>query len=359
MRSHPHPHRRAGLCERSHSAGGAGNSFARHHRLRAARDQPRRRLLSLPGAVFDLGSDRGAEAPERPTGVGPLRMAYMDVRPADPNGHTVLLLHGKNFNGDYWGRTAADLASAGYRVVIPDQIGFGKSTKPIGYPFSFHQFAANTAALLDHLGLERAAVLGHSMGGMVATRFALMVPDRTERLVLVNPIGLEDWKRVVPYLSVWDWYEQELQKDYASIRTYQLESYYDGAWRPAYERPVELLAGMTLSPDWPRMAWVQALTYDMIFTQPVVYEFGDVAVPTLLIIGTRDRTALGKGLVSEEVRQRLGRYDELGERTAAAIPEAELVELDGVGHLPHLEVYGRFIEPLLRFLEGPSTPSAR
>src|SRR5690606_32738780 len=60
----------------------------------------------------------------------PLQMAYMDVQPATPNGQTIMLLHGKNFMGAYWGQTAARLSEAGYRVVIPDQIGFGKSSKP-------------------------------------------------------------------------------------------------------------------------------------------------------------------------------------------------------------------------------------
>ena len=285
-----------------------------------------------------------------------LQMAYMDVRPrmenAEPNGQTVMLLHGKNFNGDYWGRTAADLAAAGFRVIVPDQIGFGKSTKPPTYHFSFHQLAENTARLLDAVGAGDVAVVGHSMGGMLATRFALMYPERTRRLALVNPIGLEDWKRKgVPYRGIDAWYERELGKDYAAIRAYQQESYYDGGWQEAYERPVRLLAGMTRSPDWPRMARVQARTYDMIYTQPVVYELDRLQMPTLLVIGTRDRTALGKDLVSEEVRQTLGRYDQLGEAAAEEIPDARLVELSGVGHLPLLEAYPRYIDALRSFLQ--------
>src|SRR6476620_10805425 len=58
-----------------------------------------------------------------------LKMAYMDVKPANANGHTVMLLHGKNFNGAYWEQTAKVLSENGYRVIINDQIGFGKSSK--------------------------------------------------------------------------------------------------------------------------------------------------------------------------------------------------------------------------------------
>ncbi|HET9450177.1 MAG TPA: alpha/beta fold hydrolase, partial [Aggregicoccus sp.] len=110
-----------------------------------------------------------------------LRMAYMDVAPArgvKANGRTVLLLHGKNFSGAYWERTARALSARGYRVVIPDQVGFGKSSKPVSFQYSLHALAAHTRALLESLGVERAAVVGHSMGGMVAVRFALLAPER-------------------------------------------------------------------------------------------------------------------------------------------------------------------------------------
>src|SRR5215218_5714811 len=67
-----------------------------------------------------------------------LRMAYMDVKPSRPNGKTVLLLHGKNFNGAYWDSTAMVLSQNGFRVIMPDQIGFGKSSKPEHFQYSFH-----------------------------------------------------------------------------------------------------------------------------------------------------------------------------------------------------------------------------
>lgn len=59
-----------------------------------------------------------------------LKMAYMDVKPMRANGHVVMLGHGKNFSGAYWRQTAKVLSENGYRVIIPDQIGFGKSSKP-------------------------------------------------------------------------------------------------------------------------------------------------------------------------------------------------------------------------------------
>ncbi|MBH22990.1 MAG: alpha/beta hydrolase [Myxococcales bacterium] len=281
-------------------------------------------------------------------------LAYMDVKPTGtPNGETVLLLHGKNFSGAYWANTIRPLVERGYRVIAPDQLGFGKSSKPGDFQYTFHALATHTSRLLKELGVERATVVGHSMGGMVATRFALMFPDATTRLVLVNPIGLEDWKaKGVPYLAVERWYANELKKTPDKVKAYMTESYFDGQWKPEYEPLVELQAGWTEDAEYNKVAWVSALTYDMIYTQPVVYEFGRVKAPTLLIIGDRDRTALGKGLVSAEVRATLGQYGALGEEAAAAFPNASLVKLEGVGHIPQFEAFDAYFAALDAFLKG-------
>ena len=280
-----------------------------------------------------------------------LTMAYMDVQPENYNGKNVMLFHGKNFNGAYWETTIEALTSEGYRVIVPDQIGFGKSSKPDHFQYSFHLLAQNTRKLLDTLEIEKTAVLGHSMGGMLATRFALMFPELTEKLILENPIGLEDYKLKVPYKPVEWWYESELDKTYEDIKNYQRTNYYDNNWKDSYNEWVNLLAGWTLNSDYETIAWNSALVYDMILTQPVVHEFDEVKPETLLIIGTRDRTALGKSLVSEDTRKTMGLYNKLGKKTQKAIPNAELVELDDIGHLPHIESFDRFIDPLLNFLK--------
>lgn len=280
-----------------------------------------------------------------------LRMAYMDARPANANGKTVLLLHGKNFNGAYWEQTIKELTKNGFRVIVPDQIGFGKSAKPEQYQYSFHQLAANTKAILDTLRIKKVIVLAHSMGGMLATRFALMYADATEKLILENPIGLEDYKTLTPYQNIDSAYKSELKNTVESYKSYQLKYYYDNKWKPEYDRWLNLLAGWTLHKDYPIIAWNAALTSDMVYNQPVVYEFKNIKSPTLLIIGTRDRTAIGKERAPAAIQPLMGLYNELGKKTQQAIPGSELVELDGVGHLPHIEAFDRFIKPLLGFLK--------
>lgn len=286
----------------------------------------------------------------------PLEMAYLDVAPTGrANGRTVVLLHGKNFCAGTWADSIRALSAAGYRVVAPDQIGFCKSTKPAHYQYSFQQLAANTHALLDHLGIAKVTLIGHSTGGMLATRYALLYPDTTEQLVLVNPIGLEDWKALsVPYRSVDEWYARELKTSAAGIRDYERTTYYAGQWSPRYERWVDMLAGLNAGPGKQRVAWNSALLYDMIYTQPVVYEFGQLRMPTLLLIGQRDTTAIGKDAAPPEVKARLGHYPELGRAAAKRIPHATLVEFDDLGHAPQMQAPERFHQALLQGLQAPA-----
>lgn len=283
---------------------------------------------------------------ERP----PVRMAYMDVPPArNANGRSVVLLHGKNFYGSYWEGTIKTLADAGYRVVVPDQIGFGKSAKPEIH-YSFDLLAASTVELLDHLKIEKAAVVGHSMGGMLAVRFARSYPDRTTHLVMENPIGLEDYRFKVPPRTTEQVYQDELKNaDPAKIRAFLRR--YVVEWKPElYERYVEVRTRVTLSGEYPRFAMASALTYEMIHQQPVRHEFPLIAVPTLLVIGQEDRTTLGRGFVPEEVLRTLGQYPRLGKAAAKDIPGSKLLELPGVGHIPHLESPDKFHVALLDFL---------
>jgi pimeloyl-ACP methyl ester carboxylesterase len=286
-----------------------------------------------------------------------LSMAYMDVSPKQPNGEVVLLLHGKNFSGAYFRSTAERLVERGYRVIMPDQIGFGKSSKPLNVQYSFHMLAQNTARLLDALGVGDVHVVGHSMGGMLAVRWALLYPERTSKLILANPIGLEDYQRVVPYLGVDAWTRQALKQTPEAIQRYMQQSYFHDQWKPEYAELLEIQAGFARGPDREHLAAVAALTQDMIFTQPVSHELPLISVPTLLVIGQLDRTAFGKGDVPEDVARSLGNYPKLGEQAARLIPRSRLIKLENVGHVPHYEAFEPWMQALEGFLSSASGPA--
>jgi pimeloyl-ACP methyl ester carboxylesterase len=278
-----------------------------------------------------------------------LRMAYMDVPPAQrSNGKTVVLFHGKNFAGYYWFDVIEFLSREGYRVVVPDQIGFGKSSKPF-IQYSFHLLATQNRKLLDFLGVDKVILVGHSMGGMLATRFALMYPHRVEKLIMENPIGLEDYRSIVPYVSTEEQYQKELQTTFESVKRYYQSAYFP-VWKPEYDYLVRIAAGVTNSAEFPRYAKVAALTYQMIYEQPVIHELSLLNTETILIIGTKDKTIVGKDKLSREMQDRYGNYAVLGKQTASKISRSELVELNA-GHIPHIEIPEIFQQELLKVIK--------
>ncbi|WP_223509338.1 alpha/beta fold hydrolase [Rahnella sp. GSA61A] len=282
----------------------------------------------------------------------PLQMGYLDVPPTGhKNGQTVVLMHGKNFCAATWGDTISALVSKGYRVIAPDQVGFCSSTKPSHYQYSFQQLATNTHELLKSLKITKAVIVGHSTGGMLATRYSLMFAPEVSKLVLVNPIGLEDWKaKGVPYRTVDQWYDRELKTSAESIKQYELKTYYVNKWKPEYDRWVDMLAGLNNGPGHKLVAWNSALIYDMIFTQPVFYEFKNLRVPTTLMIGTADTTAIGSDIAPPAVKAKIGHYNVLGKQVAKLIPHAKLIEFKGLGHAPQMEEPERFNATLLKTL---------
>ena len=278
-----------------------------------------------------------------------VKMAYMDVTAKQPNGQAILLLHGKNFNGYYWKNLMSFLTSNGYRVIVPDQVGWGRSEKP-NIHYSFHLLAANTKKLLDSLKVAQVHVIGHSMGGMLATRFALMYPERVGKLIYENPIGLEDYKTFVPYQPVEKQYEKELKATPDSYKKYQ-QSYYP-VWKPEYDQYVMAQAESLNKPDFQQTALVNAVTYQMIYEQPVVYEFKNINLPTLFVIGQMDRTIVGKDLLEKNIAAKHGQYPVLGKRINDQVKNSILMELEGVGHIPHIQVPDVFQREVLRFLRS-------
>src|ERR1700722_16472596 len=282
----------------------------------------------------------------------PVTMAYMDVQPAtEPNGRTVVLMHGKAFGGYYFRTVITALISSGYRVVAPDQIGWGKSSKP-DIHYSFHLLAAHTAALLDHLGVGTVAVLGHSTCGMTAVRFTLMNPERVTHLILEDPLGLADYRTGIPPQSEETLYQHELHwTDPATIRGY-VASYFVKPDPAVYEPLAEVLVRVTLSPDYPRWARAAALTFQMIYQQPVRYEYHQLAPPTLLVVGAEDHVVPLGNYAEPADAARLGDFTGLSATAAQEIPRATRVVVPECGHIPHLEHPDTFLAELLPFLAG-------
>jgi pimeloyl-ACP methyl ester carboxylesterase len=280
-----------------------------------------------------------------------VRMAYMDVAPeGQSNGHTVVLLHGNNFAGFYFGVVIDALRKKGFRVIVPDQIGYGRSSKPI-IPYYLSDMARNTRAILQSLNVDKAMVVGHSMGGMLAARFATQYPSVTERLVLFNPIGLTDTRFKNPIGDPDEAYRRTLASTYDTIRASLMRyvAHKPSAWNSQFESYVRIRYAWTLSADWPRLARVQTLINTLIYLDPVVYDWPHIQSPTLVYGGAEDMLA---GMPAD--------FQEGMKHIAAIIPngKARLELLPGLGHVPFMEAPERSLPPLIAFLkEGLATKS--
>ncbi|MBL4729672.1 MAG: alpha/beta hydrolase [Gammaproteobacteria bacterium] len=270
-----------------------------------------------------------------------MRLAYMDV-PASgrSNGQTVFIQHGMNFYSEAYTPTLKALSAAGFRVIAVDRIGYGKSSKPI-LPYSFNFVAANMKALLDELEIDEVAIVGHSMGGMTVSRFAMMYPELTTHVVMVNQIGLTDQRQSRPWR---DPFVGGGSTTYQSIlRGHQ--RYFPLRWPPEHLEFVRRQFGQTMSGEWNRIAQVRRLQGQMLYGDPVVYDWQHIASKALVMGGEED------GLVDDFPTLAHNVNNELQNSTILLYPD--------VGHAPQIEIPDLFHADLIRFLKSdPNAPAS-
>lgn len=278
-----------------------------------------------------------------------LKMAYMDIAPAQPNGRVVVLLHGRNFPSSYWAPEIKILTDAGYRVIVPDQVGFGKSSKPAG-DLHFDNLARNTMTLLDHLRIDKADIVAHSMGGMVAVRITRAYPDRINHLVLAAPIGLEDYRMYVPPTPTEKILENEDKLTAEGYRK-QLENNYAPKIPPEAMTPF-IDARFNIKGAAEYMRWLRAFVASgqMIYREPVVHEIPLVTVPTLFIMGADDHNAPGRPNAPEALRPKMGQNADLAKALATKMPHGNAEVIENAGHLVFLDAPDKFNALLLPFL---------
>ena len=210
------------------------------------------------------------------------------------DGPAVVLLHGWGASL-YMHRCALEeLAAAGFRAIAPDLRGHGLSDKPRG-PGSYTTaaYVDDLFALMDQLGVERASVVGQSMGAAIAVHAALRRPERVERIVLINPpnlvwipyprlasmIGERVLDRVAPHV-VPRWVTRLVLRHVAySNPSLVTERDVDEYWAPVQ------------FPDYPRAAAALLNQFDW---RPITEsQLTELAPRTLIILGKRDRLIRG------------------------------------------------------------------
>ena len=270
-----------------------------------------------------------------------MRMAYMDVPPSGPpNGQTVFWQHGMNFYSEAYTPSINALSEAGFRVIAVDRIGYAKSSKPI-IPYHFNFVAANMKALLDELGISEVAIVGHSMGGMVVSRFAMLYPEVTTHVVMVNQIGLTDRRQSRTWTDPVAGGVDTLTYQ-AVLATHR--RYFPGRWPPEHLEFIRRQYGQSLSGEWPRLAMIRRLQVQMLYIDPVVYDWQHITSKALVMGGEED------GLVDD--------FPALANHVHEELQNSTILLYPGIGHAPQIEIPDRFHADLIRFLRSDPTEPA-
>jgi pimeloyl-ACP methyl ester carboxylesterase len=297
-----------------------------------------------PVSIYQFASQNGQT----------LQMAFMDIKPTcAPNGKTAVFIHGKNFCSQTWNATAIAMLEAGYRVILVDQVGFCKSSKPTSYQFTFQGLSRNLLGLLQTVGVNDITLIGHSFGGMTAARFALLYPWIVKKLVLSDALGLENYVgEGIPYPDTDYVLATERQNNYAALRGYEQANYYPGlTWEPAYDVWVNMLVDIYGGSQAAEYTWCQALITDTVLTETVVYELPTLKMPTLVLIGANDPVAIGKAWAPAAVQAVVGKWSTFAPAVAATIPNSTFISIPGQGHAPQISDTLAYNQALLGWLD--------
>ena len=277
------------------------------------------------------------------------RLAYMDVLPDSPQSKgAILLVHGKNFFGAYWTGVIEALRHEGFRVIVPDLIGWGKSTKPS--TLTAASLVTHLRALVDQLKVDSFVFVGHSTGGLVGMHMARALPERVHTLVLENPMGLEDYRiGLMQQVRHQDWANDERSMTVDQVRQYM--AHYIVNKEPRLIEPfVAVRMAVGTGPEFERWVQSSAAAYDMLLNEPAVDFIASLPTKTLFVCGLSDRTYVGAKYTAPKDQAAKGNIAEMAKGLAARMPNARFVGVPNTGHVPHLESPAAFSSAVLESL---------
>ena len=260
------------------------------------------------------------------------RAGFVTAYAIEGAGPPLLLIHGVGARLDAWDGVVAALGGR-FTTIRFDLRGHGESSKPSG-PYSAALFADDARALLDHLGIGRCYVAGHSLGAMAALRLALDAPDRVERLALLSAAAgrtEEERQRVLERLAI---VEHGIPGEHFRR---SLSRWFSDEFRRANPELLERYAARNMEND-PR---AYAAAYHVLATTDQADEAGQVRIPTLVVTGEGD----------------VGSNPRMGRLLQARIPGSRLEILPGLRHAILIEAPTQVAQLLEGFFVDPAAPS--
>ena len=271
-------------------------------------------------------------------------VAYVEHNP-QAAGQPIVFIHGLGSYLKFWRPQIDEFARKGHRVVALDLMGFGKSDKPAGFPYTMPAQAEVVRALVQHLGLQKPVLVGHSMGGQTALAYAIRWPDEVGGLVLTAPAGFEAfsarekaWFRSV--ITVAGIRSTDEHGVWGSVRRANFSR-----WRPELEWLIEERVRLTTSEQFPAYAYANVKSiHGLLDTDFIRAHLWRVKAPTLIVHGDQDRLIPNPFMHGGETREIM----EVGQR---GIEGARLVTLKGCGHAVQLDCPVEYNAELARFLK--------
>lgn len=269
-----------------------------------------------------------------------VRLAYRDRGAGEP----VVLLHGTPSYSYEWRHVVPHVEAAGHRVITYDLLGYGRSERPVDRDTSVAAQTELLGHLLDALGVDRAAVVAHDIGGAVGQRFAVAHPERVSRLLLIDTVSYDSWPSDTWRKIIEERLEDHLrlpQEDVDALLTRQLEmTVADGAETMTGEVLEAYLAPHRSAPGRVSFFEHQVRHYDSRYTEEVAGRLASLTMPVRILWGELDRW--------QPVAY--------ARRLAEDIPGARLTVLPGAGHFVTEDAPERVTEEILDFLAEPAPP---
>ena len=268
-------------------------------------------------------------------------LSYLD----SGSGPVVLFIHGILGSQRQWSHLV-DKMDDDHRVIVPDLFGHGESAKPLG-DYSLSSHAATMRDLLDHLGIERVTLVGHSLGGGIAMQFYYLFPERVHRLVLVASGGLGREVNLILRSATLPGADQVLSVLASAPILSRVEALGRGVskvgWRPGADFGAIWRGFSSLGDRESRRAFLATTraVIDIGGQSISAHDHleGSLPVPTLIVWGSKDRMIPASHALSVE----------------RALPDCRVEVFKGAGHFPHLQDPDRFARLLREFIAAGET----
>jgi len=241
---------------------------------------------------FEIYQEEWADAKkyvELSTGI---KMAYVEM--GDPNGEVIILQHGMTDNSRSWSLAASYFTKAGYHVYLPDLRGMGKSDAPDGY-YTPITYATDMEAFFDAMRIDKAILVGHSLGSYTVQCFSIMFPERCNKIVLVSSLPMKGYQNET-LIAAYEAYIEPLEEDEHPSDAFMDSWYATTLYEEQFANVFDLfLSNMKKEAQaLSKKAWKNIMLGMIPVDMTELYSQIDPSIPVLVLHGDSDAMALTK-----------------------------------------------------------------